>query len=224
MSTELEREIGTKVCRRCGKELPLNEYYKDKKTKCGHVSVCKECRREIQRTYYHSSEEVRQRHVLYSRKHASTFGREKKRGNGSMTLRDYELTEGQRMRRELLRRKARKQRGDKKYTYNVSPNGVLVQYDGQLDNVTADEYMKVYKREYMRQLRCAIRGMVGRVEPSEHFLIDFDLEEMLKKNVYYGDGKHKTYIRKWWEGEIRHWTVKDGIWKKTLDKTKQSVI
>lgn len=21
------------------------------------------------------------------------------------------------------------------------------------------------------------------------------------------------YITKWWEGEIRHWTVKDGVWK-----------
>ena len=22
------------------------------------------------------------------------------------------------------------------------------------------------------------------------------------------------YITKWWDGEIRHWTVNDGIWKK----------
>ena len=30
--------------------------------------------------------------------------------------------------------------------------------------------------------------------------------------------KNKYYITKWWQGEIRHWTVKDGIWKETFDK------
>ena len=42
---------------------------------------------------------------------------------------------------------------------------------------------------------------------------DFDLEQMLKENVYYIDGNRKYYIAKWWDGEIRHWTVNDGIWK-----------
>lgn len=46
------------------------------------------------------------------------------------------------------------------------------------------------------------------------FLFDFDLEQMLKDNVYYNYGKCKIYIEKWWDGEIRHWTVNDGIWKK----------
>ena len=36
---------------------------------------------------------------------------------------------------------------------------------------------------------------------------------MLKDNVYYDSGKNKTYIEKWLDGTIRHWTVNDGIWK-----------
>lgn len=42
---------------------------------------------------------------------------------------------------------------------------------------------------------------------------DFDLEQMLKDNVYCRSGKNRKYITKWWKGEIRHWTVNDGIWK-----------
>lgn len=68
-------------------------------------------------------------------------------------------------------------------------------------------------REYQRQRLCAIRGYVGKTQPFEHFLFDFDLEKMLKDNIYYLSGNRRQYITKWWKGEIRHWTVKDGIWK-----------
>ena len=69
-------------------------------------------------------------------------------------------------------------------------------------------------REYNRQKGCAIRGYTAKVKPSEHFLFDFDLEQMLKDNVYRTSGNGKcTYITKWWDGTIRHWTVNDGIWK-----------
>ena len=67
--------------------------------------------------------------------------------------------------------------------------------------------------EYTRQRSCAIRGYIGMSKPSEHFLFDFDLEQMLKDNVYYKTGSGRMYITKWWDGTIRHWTVNDGIWK-----------
>lgn len=67
--------------------------------------------------------------------------------------------------------------------------------------------------EYNRQVYCAIRGYIGKIQPSEHFVFDFDLEQMLKDNVYCRSGKNRKYITKWWKGEIRHWTVNDGIWK-----------
>lgn len=68
-------------------------------------------------------------------------------------------------------------------------------------------------KEYKRQKYCAIRGYIGRTKPSEHFLFDFDLEQMLKDNVYCVNGTSRQYIHKWWNGEIRHWTVNDGVWK-----------
>lgn len=45
---------------------------------------------------------------------------------------------------------------------------------------------------------------------------DFELEQMLKDNVYYssGAGRKRHYITKWWDGEVRYWTVNDGIWRK----------
>ena len=33
----------TKICKKCGKELPLDEFYKHPQMKDGHVNVCKEC-------------------------------------------------------------------------------------------------------------------------------------------------------------------------------------
>lgn len=92
--------------------------------------------------------------------------------------------------------------------------GILVWYDESLNNCTHNEYGRAMQLEYNRQRGCAIRGYIGRVEPSVHFLFDFDLEQMLKDNVYYTSNRCKYYITKWWDGEIRHWTVNDGIWRK----------
>lgn len=33
----------TKKCKKCGRELPLSEFYKHKRTADGHLSTCKEC-------------------------------------------------------------------------------------------------------------------------------------------------------------------------------------
>ena len=64
-------------------------------------------------------------------------------------------------------------------------------------------------REYARQWRCAILGRKCRANPSEHFLFDFDLESMLKDNVYVVSGNCKKYIKKWWKGNKRHWSVNE---------------
>lgn len=40
-----------------------------------------------------------------------------------------------------------------------------------------------------------------------------DLEQMLNDKCYYKGKNKKYYITKWRKGEIRHWTVNDGIWK-----------
>lgn len=36
-------EIETKVCTKCGKEQPIGQFYIDKRSKDGHVSVCRTC-------------------------------------------------------------------------------------------------------------------------------------------------------------------------------------
>ncbi len=38
-------------------------------------------------------------------------------------------------------------------------------------------------------------------------------KQWYRDNVYDGSGKYRNYITKWWKGEIRHWTVNDGIWR-----------
>lgn len=204
----------TKVCVKCKKELPLSEFYKDKHKKDGYLCWCKGCTKIYQRTRYSSSEEVRKKHAKHSRER-STFGRERKRGNCGIGVRDYELTEEQLKKRNKTREYRKAKAG---YNPMKNPYGILVWYDGKLDDLSTEEYTKIYKREYARQFNCAVRGTEGKIEPSEHFLFDFDLEQMLKDHVYYGQTKYKYYITKWWQGEIRHWNVKDGIWKETLDK------
>lgn len=104
---------------------------------------------------------------------------------------------------------------EKKRKNRLPEYGVLVWYDGTLNDLTPAEYANAMSKEYKRQVRCAILGRVAKVEPSEHFLFDFDLEKMLGDNVYTnGSGNSRLHIVKWWEGEIRHWTVRDGVWRK----------
>lgn len=201
-------EKGTKVCSRCGRELPIGEFNKDKNKNDGLRYYCKKCVAEYNKEYY-KTEEGKKAIKRSTDKNKSTFGRMgHKRGNAGMMKRDYELTEQQLTRRN-------KNRESRKYkTKRETPHGVLVWYDGKLDGMTLEEYRKIMMREYLRQRLCAIRGYIARKQPSEHFLFDFDLEQMLKDNVCYNNGKHKTYyIEKWWDGTIRHWTVNDGIWK-----------
>lgn len=37
-------EIKTKVCRKCGRELPIENFYTNKSLKGGHDNCCKECK------------------------------------------------------------------------------------------------------------------------------------------------------------------------------------
>lgn len=200
-------EKGTKICGRCGRELPVSEFGKDKSKNDGLRYYCKKCVAEYNKEYY-KTEEGKKVIKRSGDKNRNTFGRVgNKRGNGGIVKRDYELTEQQ------LERRNKSRRSGKHKTKRINPQGLLVWYDGKLDDITSEEYIKIMMREYMIQRICAIRGYIARKQPSEHFLFDFDLEQMLKDNVYYKSGKHKKYIEKWWDGTIRHWTVNDGVWK-----------
>lgn len=201
-------EKGTKVCSKCKRELPISEFYKCKIFGDGLHNRCKKCQKEYMKKYVRS-ERGKQSNKRRADRCKNTFGRKGSCRGGNILVRDYELTEDQLKRRN----EQRKYRNFKPRTNNI---GVLVWYDRTLDSLSSYDYLKIEKREYMRQRMCAIRGYVGKVKPSEHFLFDFDLEQMLKDNVYYTycGGKKRYYTTKWWDGEIRHWTVNDGIWRK----------
>lgn len=197
-------EKGTKVCSCCKKELPLNMFYKDKYSSDGLTYCCKNCVKKHVKIYQTSEKGKKQRKEFCDRTR-NTFGRVgHKNGRSGILKRDYELSEQQ-----LQRRK--KRRKEKGTTTKQKMYGILVWYSCGLEELSIAEYERIMQKEYSRQRNCAIRGCVGRTQPSEHFLFDFDLEQMLKDRVNYGN--NKIYITKWWKGEIRHWTVKDGIWK-----------
>ena len=44
------KEIKTKKCSKCGRELPIDNFYKDNRTKDGLYSNCKECHSKYQQT------------------------------------------------------------------------------------------------------------------------------------------------------------------------------
>ena len=184
-------EKGTKVCSKCKRELPIEMFCKNEKNQDGLNYWCKQCAK------------------FYCDKTRNTFDGElnKIRGGSIFVKRDYELTEEQLNKRE-------RGRLYRKSNSNTNPYGILIWYDGKINKLDDRLYRKIYRAEYNRQRRCAMFGCIGRKKPSDHFLFDFDLEQMLKDNVYVKDGKHNKYITKWWDGEIRHWTVNDGIWKK----------
>ena len=47
----------TKVCKKCGRELPIEEFYKNKGNKDGHENKCKECFKQQQKQYRHEHKE-----------------------------------------------------------------------------------------------------------------------------------------------------------------------
>ena len=164
-------EKGTKICSRCKKELPIDMFDKDKSRSDNLRTYCKQCRREYDRKI--------------SDKRENVFGRRgNKRGNSGKLKRDYELTKEQLSKREYSRKK-----GNHKKT---KEHGVLVWYSGNLEKIDSVKYRRIMIMEYQRQKYCAVRGYVGRVKPSEHFLFDFDLEQMLKDKVEYYNCKPKV--------------------------------
>ena len=196
-------EKGTKICSRCKKELPIEDFGKTKSTNDGLQAYCKQCEKQ-----YRNENKDRIKRCKDSK--YNTFGRTKGstiRGQSTILKRDYELTS-----EELERRNKSRECGIWK-SKKINPQGILIWYDEKINDLDYKLYSNILNREYMRQRCCAIRGYIERVKPSEHFLFDFDLEQMLKDNVYYKNGNKKAYITKWWKGNIRHWTVKDGIWK-----------
>lgn len=196
-------EKGTKVCSKCKRELPIEMFHNDASKIDGLRSWCKKCVRIKDKRY---RENNKNKIKDYFDKRQNTFGRTgEKRGQSTILKRDYELTEEQLKKRESQRSRSKYKRRN--------AHGILVWYDGTLNEIDLKLYKRIIRKEYCRQKACAVRGHIGRVKPSEHFLFDFDLEEMLKDNVYCNCGKYRKYITKWWKGEIRHWTVNDGIWK-----------
>ena len=196
-------EKGTKVCSCCKKELHLDMFCKNTSTSDGFNCYCKKCSYEHNKIY-RISDKGKKQIKEYNDITKNTFGRVgRKRGHSGILKRDYELSEQQ-----LQRRKNNRQISG--CTVKHGKYGILIWYSGELEGLSIDEYNKAMKREYSRQLYCAIRGYIARVNQSEHFLFDFDLEQMLKDGMTDRNGNH---MKRWWKGEIRHWTVKDGIWK-----------
>lgn len=42
-----------KKCRKCGRDLELSQFYKDRLGKDGHLNACQDCVRKINRDRYH---------------------------------------------------------------------------------------------------------------------------------------------------------------------------
>lgn len=203
-----EEDLKMKVCNVCGKNLQIDNFFKNSKNKDGRFCRCKDCVARY-RKEYRNTENGKIVTKNTNDKCKNTFKRTgHERGNSGMLKRDYELTEEQMEKRNRARKY-------KKYnSSSKNPYAVLIWYSGKLENLNNGEYKKELTKEYCRQRMCAIRGRKGRTNTYENFLFDFDLEKMLQDKIHYKSGNNMLYIEKWWPGTIRHWTVKDGIWRK----------
>ena len=50
-------EIKTKVCKKCGRELPIENFYVNKSLKGGHDNTCKECKNEYAKEWQKNNRE-----------------------------------------------------------------------------------------------------------------------------------------------------------------------
>ena len=53
---------GTKVCKKCGQEKPIKEFYRDKTTKDGYQAWCRDCRKQYCRVNIKRYREYSKRH------------------------------------------------------------------------------------------------------------------------------------------------------------------
>lgn len=81
-----------------------------------------------------------------------------------MLKRDYELTEQQ-----FERRNKHREIGKYK-TKRTNPHGLLIWYDGKLNNITTEEYRKIIAREYTIQ---------------KDVLLEDTLQENSHQNIFY---------------------------------------
>ena len=60
----------TKKCTKCGRELPVSEFHKNKAQKDGLQTYCKECQKESYKLYSENHhEEISKKHAVYYRTH-----------------------------------------------------------------------------------------------------------------------------------------------------------
>ena len=70
----------TKICKKCGRELPLSEFYKHEKHKDGHRNECKECNLQRQKQYREGNKEtIAERKKKYYQDNKETLVERKKK-------------------------------------------------------------------------------------------------------------------------------------------------
>ena len=117
-------------------------------------------------------------------------------------VREEDLTEEQRKRREHDRNV------HKSIKNPIKGYGVLKYVSEYAKQLPYSQYIRERDNAYKRQMYRAFCGVKGNCN-EDNFVYDIDLEKMYNDN-YEQRGK---IIKKWWKGEIRHWTVNDGVWK-----------
>ena len=86
--------------------------------------------------------------------------------------------------------------------------GVMIECSEYAKQLPTHLYLRERDKAYKRQQYRAFTGSKSNNEEYD-FLYDFDLERMYKDGFTFKGKK----MQKWWTGEIKHWTVKDGVWR-----------
>lgn len=69
----------TKTCIKCGRELPLNKFYKNKNCKDGHSSWCKECAKQYSKQNYRDNkDEILEQQKQYYQENRETIAEQQK--------------------------------------------------------------------------------------------------------------------------------------------------
>ena len=62
-----------KKCSKCGRELPVSEFYKDSKAKDGLQGWCKACRNKYNQTYKQTNSQYKQHQMQYQNQYRNQF-------------------------------------------------------------------------------------------------------------------------------------------------------
>lgn len=143
--------MDTKICKKCGRELPISQFYKRKRNKDGLQIYCKECEKQYRKQYYIENKEVlAEKKKQYYTENKETIAERNKRwyADNKEVMAEYQKQYRQKNKKAI----AEKMKQYMKQWYAENKKAIAEQ------NKRWRTENKERRKQYMKQWRTTLKG------------------------------------------------------------------